>query len=184
MDLQQKLNKFAEDLKNKRLNLWQQAQILHEIKPSRYGCKCTLTDIARHIKRSRKWVHHRLILLSLPDEVKNAANKGLFNVADLEVIASLPKDKRQNASLRILKDKAAGKNPTTDDLKHKTTRQSVKKIQNLLRFMLKHGVEGLPPRLLAWCLGRIPDSEIHAELKDSLGDCKDDDPDLPFSGRD
>ncbi len=174
---------LADDLKNNRLNLMEQARALAALSPrrrSKHGL--TLGEIAHRIGRSRIWVHRRLALLKFPKDIQQAAEEGLFTATDVEIVAGLPRAQWNRAARRILADKKLGKQTGRDDLKHKTTRQSGKKIKQMMDYLSGKGIEDLPLRLLAWCLGRVDDRQMHTEIKNSIGEDDDDSKEnTPFS---
>jgi ParB-like chromosome segregation protein Spo0J len=169
-------DKLANDLKNNRLNLLEQARALQALEPrrrSKHGV--TLGELARRIGRSQEWLRRRLVLLDLPDEVLQAAGDGRFTASNLESIADLPKHLRKSASLRLLREKSEGKVADTEDLHNRTTRQSAKRIKAQLQYLINNGIDGLPARLLAWCLGRVEDHQIRKEIKENFPIGEDDD---------
>lgn len=178
------IDQLADDLKNNRLTLMEEARALQVLMPRRRSIHgLSLREIGRRIGRSYSWVNRRLVLFSLPLEVQQATEDGIFTASDLEIVASVPKLKQKRAALRILEEKKEGRKVGLDDLKHKTTRQSAKRIKQMMDYLINKGVGGLPTRLLAWCLGRVDDQQMHTEIKNSIGETYEPEEDVSFPGR-
>ncbi len=178
------IDEVAQALKNPKLNLMEQARLLQTLEPRRRSVHgLTLREIGRRVGKSYIWVRRRLALLQLPEEVQKAAEEGLFTPTDLETMFSYGKSKWKQSSLRILADKKKGLRTEQNDLRHKTTRKSHERIRRMIRYLMGKNIGGLPIRLLAWCLGRVDDQQIYAEVKKLRGDDQNAEEDVPFTGR-
>jgi len=176
------IESVAEALKNPKLNLMEQARLLQTLEPRKRSVHgLTLREIGRRVGKSYLWVRRRLALLQLPEEVQKAAEEGLFTPTDLETMFSYGKSRWNQSALRILKDKKKGLRTDRNDLRHKTTRKSHERIRQMIRYLMSKNIGGLPIRLLAWCLGRVDDKQIYAEVKEVNDD--DSEEDVPVPGR-
>jgi hypothetical protein len=175
------IESVAVALKNPKLNLMEQARLLQSLEPRRRSVHgLTLREIGKRLGKSYVWVRRRLALLELPLEVQEAAEAGFFTPSDLETVISLRKARWKRAALRVLRERKAGQQVAVNDLSHKTTRKSHERIQQMIRYLMSKNIGGLPIRLLAWCLGRVDDKQIYAEVKEVLnGDENEEDVPVP-----
>jgi hypothetical protein len=163
------IEKLAKKLSTNRMTLMEEARGLQSLMPRRRSIHgMSLREIARRLGRSYSWVRLRLVLMELPVEVHEAADAGLFTVSDLDVAASLSKRHWKTAALRILEDKKLGNYPDCKDIRHKSTRQSTKRIKTMFNYLSSRGIEGLPLYLLTWCMGQISDKHIQNKIKEVL----------------
>lgn len=174
------IESVAAALKNTKLNLMEQACLLQSLEPRRRSVHgLTLREIGRRLGKSYVWVRRRLALLELPLEVQEAAAAGFFTPSNLEIVVSLRKSRWKRASLRVLREKKAGQQVVVNDLKHKTTRKSHEQVQQMIRYLMGKNIGGLPTRLLAWCLGRVDDKQIYAEVKELVDDDSEENVSIP-----
>jgi hypothetical protein len=186
MNFEDECTNVALKLQGKSLNLLEEAQLLQSLRPRRRSLHgCTLREIGRRLNRSYSWVARRLVLLTLPKEIQQAATQGLFKSKDLMLIASIKPSLRNRAACKLLQDRKNGKIPGALDLRHRHTRQSPKHIKQMIKYLTSKGVGGLTTRILAWCLGKVDDHKIYAEVREAIkdGELHGTAEDVPFPGR-
>ena len=84
-DREARMLNFVENLERKDLNVLQEARALGRLFPE----GISLRAAAAEIKRPTRWVHARLRLLTLPEEVQELAASGLLAMCNVEMVADL-----------------------------------------------------------------------------------------------
>jgi transcriptional regulator with XRE-family HTH domain len=152
-------------------NLLEEAKILASFEPrrrSKHGL--TLREIAHKLGKTYSWVRRRLALLQLPEAVQKAAAEGVLTVTDLDVITSGEKRLWRRTAARVLKDIDEGRRTSHLDSRRKCTRQTPARMRQMLVYLANKQIGGLPARMLVWCMGRLPDSEIYTDIKEYAND--------------
>lgn len=166
---QARLLNFTENLERKDLNPLEEAQALGRLFPE----GVSLRVAAAELKRPTNWVHDRLRLLTLPEEVQQLAASGLLGMVHIKMLVTLPPDRQIDAARKIVEAKR--EHGRRASLKHLEPayrrkfgfRKSKAEINRMVGVMLGRGIEGLGPRMGAWCAGYISDEEILKDIKDA-----------------
>lgn len=163
-----KLN-LLENLERKDLNILEEARGIRHIFPNGESNGV----IAKELGRTPPWVHRRTALLELPVEVQYMVASerlvqneldwliALLNHHDDEVILKkayeLLDAKRTGKIRKFIRENRVGK--TVSD-----TRRTKGQIADMIAFMFSLNINGLPPRVAAWCAGTISDEDLKSDL--------------------
>lgn len=158
---------ITENLERKDLNMMEEAKALEALYPE----GVSLRVAAKELKRPTRWVHTRLRLLKFPEVIQMKAALGLLTAVNIEAIHLLPEDEWIAAAEKIVefKEKKGGKytNPIKRNFRN---RKSKKQLSKMAAVLLNAGVNGLPPRLMAWAAGYLSDAEIKKDIKNHARD--------------
>ncbi len=167
---QAKVLNFTENLERKDLNILEEAKALANC----FGRRTPLRQIAGEIKRDTRWVHTRLKLLDLPEDVQLKAAAGLLTTTNINTIWRLSSaEDQRKAAAEIAKIKTRGRRKSIKYLDPKYQdcfkRRKVKsEVRRMVAKMLNAGVEGLGPRALVWAIGEITDEELWQDVLEQL----------------
>jgi ParB-like chromosome segregation protein Spo0J len=166
-DHQARLLNVTENLERKDLNIWEEARALERLYPK----GVTLRQAAKELKQTTHWVHVRLRLLRMPEGVQRKAAAGLLSQANLDALAGLDKPEDQVlAAGKIAEARQAGRGkrlPGVDRrYKRRTSKvRSKEEINHMVERMLSAGIDGLAPRVGAWCAGNISDDDLLKDIE-------------------
>jgi ParB/RepB/Spo0J family partition protein len=155
---------FTENLERKDLTILEEARTLRNLFPE----GVSLRQAAAELKRPTRWVHARLRLMELPEEVQAQAASGLLSAVNIEAIAQLKSPAQQiKAACEIVRLKAKGKTKFLDPRfrRRYRKRRSKAQINKMIGRLLNAGINGLAPRSLAWAAGYVPDAELIREIE-------------------
>ncbi len=159
---QARLLNLTENLERKDLNMLEEAKSLESLYPE----GISLRKAAKELKRPTRWVHTRLRLLKLPEEIQSKAALGLLSAVNIEAICQLSGDEQIAAAIKIVKFKETKSSkrgpPVRRSFRYKKTKAQLSKMTAVL---LNAGVSGLPPRLMSWAAGYLSDAEIKKDIK-------------------
>ena len=155
---------LVENLERKDLNMLEEALAIQTIYPE----GVSLRVAAKELKRPTRWVHIRQRLLLMSEEIQQYAAAGRLSAVNLEALWRLPEDKRVSGAEKIVRAKKVGpgrklRNMPKRRFRPKKTKEQISMMGAVL---LNAGINGLPPRLLAWAAGYIPDKEIRADIRE------------------
>ena len=165
-DHQAALLNVTENLERKDLNIWEEARALERLYPG----GVTLRQAAKEVKQTTHWVHVRLRLLRMPPQVQQKAAAGLLSQATLDALAGIDKPEDQVlAAGKIAEARQRGKGKRLPGLDRAYKRRTPKvrnkdEINRMVERMLTAGIEGLAPRMGAWCAGNLSDAELLADI--------------------
>ncbi len=161
---QARLLNVVENLQRKDLNIWEEARALKRLYPE----GVTLRQAARELKQTTHWVHVRLRLLRMPSHIQQKAAAGLLSAANLDTLAGIDKpEDRLLAVGKIVEARRRGKGNRLPGLERTYKQSKVRareEINRMVERMLLAGIEGLAPRVGAWCAGHVSDEELLAEI--------------------
>ncbi len=170
-DREARMLNFCENLERKDLNILEEARALGRLYPG----NPSLRVAAKEIKRPTRWIHARLRLLTLPEEVQLLAATGLLAASNMETLAGLNDPAEQiKAARKIVEVKQEhGKTASMKHLSPKyrrkfRPRKTKPEINKMVAKMLGRGITGLGPRMGAWCAGYISDAEIEEDIRNSV----------------
>jgi ParB family chromosome partitioning protein len=163
---QARILNLTENLERKDLNMLEEAKAIGNLYPD----GAPLRTIANELKRPTRWVHIRLRLLTLPDEVQTWAAAGMLSAVNLEALLAFKTVEEQLQGCREIVQSKRGKG----EIKKKWTRRfNPRKTKAEILRMIEHlfdvSLDGLPTRLLAWVSGRITDEEIEEDIQNAPG---------------
>ncbi len=158
---QARLLNFTENLERKDLNMLEEALAIQAMYPG----GVSLRVAAAELKRPTRWIHTRQRLVQLPEEIQQLAAAGRIAATDIEAIWNLPEDERVEGAQSIVRLKTRpGKLPKR--LKRKfRPRKTKEQISKMTGVLINAGINGLPPRLLAWAAGYVTTTDIRGDIK-------------------
>jgi ParB family transcriptional regulator, chromosome partitioning protein len=168
-DHEARMLNFVENLERKNLNILEEARAIQKLYPD----GVSLRHAAQELKQPTRWVHVRLRLLELPEEVQQKAAAGLLSAVNLDRIAGAegPDDQiRLAREITEARERGKGKflpglSKTREQPPH--TRRTKGEITRVIARMFDAGITGLAPRVAAWCAGNVSDEELIAEIEGS-----------------
>ncbi len=159
---QARLLNLTENLERKDLNMLEEALAIQALYPE----GVSLRVAAKELKRPTRWVHTRQRLVQLPEEIQQMAAAGRLVATDIEAIWNLPEKKQIESAQKIVTIKRTpGKRLPRQLTRRFKPRKTKEQIGTMTGVLLNAGVEGLPPRLLAWAAGYLTDKEIREDIK-------------------
>ena len=156
----------AENLERKSLNIWEEARALARLYPN----GVTLRQAAKELKQTTHWVHVRLRLLRMPADVQQKAAAGLLSQASLDALAGIEKPEDQvlaAGKIAEARQRGTGRRLPGLDKRYKRRTAEVRskeEINRMVERMLLAGIEGLAPRVGAWCAGNLSDEELLTDI--------------------
>ena len=158
---------FVENLQRKSLNILEEARAIQNLYPN----GVSLRQAAKELKQATHWVHIRLRLLEMPEEVQQKAAAGLLSAVSLERIAGAegPDDQiRMARDIAEARERGKGKflpglsNACKRRFRYRRTKAE---ITRMIARMFDAGITGLAPRVAAWCAGSVTDEDLIAEIE-------------------
>lgn len=157
-----RLLNLTENLERKDLNMLEEALAIQAMYPE----GVSLRMAAAELKRPTRWVHTRLRLTQLPEEIQQLAAAGRIAATDIEAIWNLPEDERIEGAEQIVRLKGQSGKKLPKRLKRKfRPRKTKEQISKMTGVLINAGINGLPPRLLAWAAGYITTMDIRKDIK-------------------
>lgn len=157
-----RLLNLTENLERKDLNMLEEALAIQAMYPE----GISLRVAASELKKPTRWIHTRLRLAKLPEEIQRMAAAGRLAATDIEAIWRYPENDRVKVAEKItsIKREPGRKLPRKLQRRFKP-RKTKEQIGKMTGTLLNAGLVGLPPRLLAWTAGYISDQEIRRDIK-------------------
>ncbi len=161
---------LTENLERKNLNMLEEARALRNLYPD----GISLRKAAKEIKRPTRWVHTRIRLLELPEEVQQWAAVGLISAVNIEILYSMESDvERIRATKEIVRSKKQNKTQTLRVSSKFRRKFGYRKTKAQMAKMIAHlyavQCEGLATRLLAWTAGSVEDIAIEKDIQNAPG---------------
>ncbi|REJ65608.1 MAG: ParB/RepB/Spo0J family partition protein [Planctomycetota bacterium] len=162
-DRQARMLNFTENLERKDLNPVEEAHAMVRLFPE----GTPIREAAQELKRDRRWVHARLRILKLPDEVQLKVAAGTLSLVDVEILSRFTTPEEQiKAAHEIALAKRRGRRPSEGKLSRRFRYRKTKaQINKMIAKMMNHGIAGLTTRSLAWAAGYISDDELDEEIR-------------------
>jgi ParB/RepB/Spo0J family partition protein len=158
---------FVENLQRKSLNILEEARAIQNLYPN----GVSLRQAAKELKQATHWVHIRLRLLEMPEEVQQKAAAGLLSAVSLERIAGEEgPDDQIRVAREIAEARERGKGKFLPGLSSACKRRfryrrTKAEITRMIARMFDAGITGLAPRVAAWCAGSVTDEDLIAEIE-------------------
>ncbi len=161
---QARLLNVVENLQRKDLNIMEEARALERLYPS----GVTLRQAAKELKQTTHWVHVRLRLLKMPVHIQQKAAAGLLSAANIDMLAGMDKpDDQLLAAGKIADARKRGRGNRLPGLDRKYKQSKVRtreEINQMVERLISAGIDGLAPRVGAWCAGNISDEELAEDI--------------------
>lgn len=157
----------TENLERKDLNPLEEAQALAR----RFKPGTTLREIAKAMNRDTRWVHQRLRLMELPEEIREKVAAGLLTLLDVDVLVQLPSDEQGQAAQELLAARGKRKRKLNVNPKFRRKfqyRRGKEEINARIAQLIEAGLDGLAPRSLAWCAGYISDDDLDCDIASAI----------------
>jgi ParB/RepB/Spo0J family partition protein len=159
---QARLLNLTENLERKDLNMLEEALAIQALYPE----GVSLRVAAKELKRPTRWVHARFRLVQLPEEIQQLVAAGRLVTIDIEALWNIPKGEQVESAQKIVRVKRVPGKKLPRKLRRKfRPRKTKEQIGKMTGVLLNAGIEGLPPRLLAWSAGYLSDREIRRDIK-------------------
>lgn len=162
-DQEAEILNLTENLEREDLNPLEEAQALAR----RFKPGSSLREIAQAMNRDTRWVHQRLRLMELPEEVRDKVAAGLLTLLDVDVLVKLPQDERIEAAEELIAARARRKRKLNVNPKLRRKfryRRSKQEINARIGQLMEAGLSGLVTRFGAWCAGYISDDEFDHDI--------------------
>jgi len=166
---QARLLNLTENLERKDLNMLEEAKAIHNL----YPAGTSLRKASKELKRPTRWIHARLRLLDLPQEVQKWAAAGVISAVNIEALHTLETTEEQiKAAKDIVRCKTQrGKTGKLDvDPRYRRrfrARKSKQEIADMIAHLYAVNCHGLATRVLAWAAGRVTDQEIEQDIENA-----------------
>jgi ParB/RepB/Spo0J family partition protein len=165
-DHEARMLNLVENLQRKSLNVLEEARAIQNLYPEGVSVR----EAARELKQPTRWVWVRRQLLRMPEAVQQKAAAGLLSQWNLDTLAGIESaDEQIAAADKIAEARSRGKGKFLPGLnKAYKRRRSVRpreEINRVIERLLAAGINGLPPRVAAWCAGHISDEELWKEIE-------------------
>jgi ParB family chromosome partitioning protein len=163
---------ITENLEREDLNPLEEALA---IKNTPWPDGMTLRNVARDLKKDTTWVHKRLRILKVPEEVQQLIASKRVSLLDLEIICGRDTPEGQIAAARVIAESKQGRGRKAHFTGEKLTRSFKRRrhkteINELIARLLNLGVKNdLALRICTWCAGSISDDELEADIQKDLG---------------
>lgn len=157
---------LMENVERKDLNMLEEARAIHNLYPN----GISLRKAAAELKRPTRWVHARLRLLELPEEIQMWAAAGFIPAHQIEAIFALKTQEEQIAAGRDYYECKRQKNRKyirkPGCRRQFRTRKTKAQLSKMSLHLMNSRCDGLTTRLLAWAAGKLTDKEIMEDIRD------------------
>lgn len=157
---------LTENLERKDLNILEETRAIERLYPG----GASLRKISAELKRPTRWVHIRLRLLKLPEEVQKWAALGLLSAVNIEAILAIDTEEKQvrAANEIVTQKKTFGRTSYQTHRRCFSRRKSKAQIAELIVRLYNAGADGLATRVLAWAAGHLADEEIDQDINEYI----------------
>ena len=155
---------LTENLEREDLNPLEQAQAIAR----RFEPGTSLRAISKEMKRDTRWVHQRLRLMELPEEIQEKVAARMLTLLDVETLVKLPPDEQIQAAKELVAARGKNKRKLTVNPKFRRAfrqRRGKGEINDRIAQLLEAGLGGLVTRFGAWCAGYISDDELDFDIE-------------------
>lgn len=157
---------LLENIERENLNILEEAKALEKVWDG-----STDKEVAKHLKRPKKWVAVRRLLLEMPVEIQQAAGSGRVSQYDIEFIGRVEPYRRLVVFEQILA-KRSGKNVSSPRAKGTAYNKTKKRDNQEIKQMMVHLMELsrvlkwdclAVTSTLAWAMGNISTQQLLEE---------------------
>ncbi len=154
---------LTENLEREDLNPLEQAQALVR----RFPAGSSLRTIAREMNRDARWVHQRLRIMQLPEELREKVAAKLLTLLDVDVLVGLPPEEQVHAAEEIIAARGKRKRKLNVNPRFRRKfryRRGKTEINHRIEQLMEAGLQGLVTCFGAWCAGYISDDDLDQEI--------------------
>jgi len=158
---------LTENLERKDLNPLEEAQAIAR----RFKRGAPLREIAQMMNRDTRWVHQRLRLMELPEELREKVAAGLLTLLDVDVLVKLSPDEQLQAAQELITARGNRKRKLNVNPKFRRKfrhRRGKEEINARIGQLMEAGLSGLATRFGAWCAGYINDEEFDRDIESAI----------------
>lgn len=155
---------LTENLEREDLNPLEQAQAIAR----RFPTGTSLRVIAQEMNRDTRWVHQRLRIMELPEELREKVAARMLTLLDVDALVKLPPDEQVQAANEIIAARGKHKRKIIVNPRYRRTfryRRGKEEINTRIGQLLEAGLGGLATRMGAWCAGYISDDEFDQDIE-------------------
>ncbi len=155
---------LTENLEREDLNPLEQAQAIAR----RFPRGTSLRAIAQEMNRDTRWVHQRLRIMELPEELREKVAARLLTLLDVEMLVKLPSDEQAQAANELIAARGKNKRKLIVNPKFRRAfrqRRGKEEINARIGQLMEAGLSGLATRMGAWCAGYISDDEFDQDIE-------------------
>lgn len=160
---------LTENLEREDLNPLEQAQAIAR----RFPKGASLRAIAQEMNRDTRWVHQRLRIMELPEELREKVAARMLTLLDVDALVKLPPDEQIQAANEIIAARGKNKRKINVNPRYRRTfryRRGKEEINARIGQLLEAGLGGLVTRFGAWCAGYISDEELDHDIESAKRD--------------
>ena len=154
---------LTENLERQDLNPLEEARALAR----RFPNGGSLRVIAKEIGRDCRWVHQRLRLMQLPEELRDKVAAGLLKLLDVEMLVTLPPEEQVQAADELIAARGKNKRKLIVNPRFRRkfrARRGKEEINARIAELMEAGLDGLTTRFGAWIAGYITDDEFDLDI--------------------
>ncbi len=163
-DQEAEILNLTENLERKDLNPLEEAQALVR----RFRPGVPLREVAKAMNRDTRWVHQRLRLMELPEELREKVAAGLLTLLDVDVLVKLPPNEQIQAAQELIAARGRRKRKLNVNPRFRRKfryRRGKEEINARIAQLMEAGLSGLVTRFGAWCAGYISDDELDLDIE-------------------
>ena len=154
---------LTENLERQDLNPLEEARALAR----RFPKGESLRVIAKEMGRDTRWVHQRLRLMELPEEIRDKVAAGLLKLLDVEMLVKLPSEEQIQAANELIAARGRNKRKLIVNPRFRRKfreRRGKEEINARISELMEAGLDGLATRFGAWIAGYISDDEFDSDI--------------------
>jgi ParB/RepB/Spo0J family partition protein len=166
-DRQAEILNLTENLERQDLNPLEQAQALVK----RFPEGSSLRTIGKEMNRDTKWVHQRLRIMQLPEELREKVAAKILSLLDVDILVALPPEEQIDAANQIIAARGKRKRKLNVNPKFRRKfkyRRGKEEINRRTGQLLEAGLSGLATKCLAWCAGYMSDDDLDLVIEQEL----------------
>ncbi len=157
---------LTENLERQDLNPLEQAQAIAR----RFPPGTSLRAIAQEMSRDTRWVHQRLRIMELSEELREKVAARMLTLLDVDALVKLPPEEQVVAAREIIAARGKNKRKLIVNPRYRRKfrfRRGKEEINARIAQLLEAGLGGLATRTAAWCAGYISDDEFDQDISDA-----------------
>lgn len=155
---------LTENLEREDLNPLEQAQAIAK----RFPRGTSLRTIAKDMNRDTRWVHQRLRVMELPEELRDKVAARMLTLLDVEMLVKLPPDEQITAANELIAARGKNKRKIAVNPKYRRKfryRRGKEEVNSRIAQLMEAGLDGLVTRFGAWFAGYITDDEFDQDIQ-------------------
>jgi ParB/RepB/Spo0J family partition protein len=155
---------LTENLEREDLNPLEQAQAIAK----RFPAGSSLRTIAKEMSRDTRWVHSRLRIMELPEELRDKVAAKMLTLLDVDVLVNLPPEEQIQAAEELIAARGSRKRKLNVNPRFRRKfryRRGKEEINTRIGQLMQAGLSGLATRFGAWIAGYISDDEFDQDIE-------------------